>query len=112
MLSVYVILVDPAATGVTVPEVVVVLIVAFVTSDDDHALLAAAVPEPVKIVVEPIQTVAVPEIVGLAFNVWVPPALVVPALVLVEVKLDVVIALTAIVALSVAAAAKSTVIQK
>ena len=74
LLSVYVIFVDPAATGVTVPDVVVVLIVAFVTSDDAHALLAAAVPEPVKIVVEPIQTVAVPEIVGKAFTVNKPDA--------------------------------------
>ena len=62
-------MVDPAATGVTVPDVVVVFIVPLVASDDAHALLAAAVPEPVNTVVEPIQTVAVPEIVGKAFIV-------------------------------------------
>ena len=67
-------MVDPEATGVTVPEVVVVFIVALVASDDDHALLAAAVPEPVNTVVEPIQTLAVPVIVGKALTVNKPDA--------------------------------------
>ena len=62
-------LVVPAATGVTVPVVVVVLMVAVPVLDDDHALLVAAVPEPVKAVVDPIHTVAVPLIVGRAFTV-------------------------------------------
>ena len=106
-------MVDPAATGVTVPDVVVVFIVALVASDEDHALLAAAVPEPVNTVVEPIQTLAVPVIVGRAFNVCVPPAaFVLNTFELVEVKLDVVIALTVKVALFVGEAATSIVIQK
>ena len=54
----------PAATGVTVPVVVVVLIVATAVFEDDQALLDAAVPDPVSAVVAPTQTLAVPDIVG------------------------------------------------
>ena len=71
MLSVYVISVVPAATGVTVPDVVVVLMVPLVASDEAQALLVAAVPEPVKTVVEPIHTLAVPVIVGVGFTVTI-----------------------------------------
>jgi len=71
LLSVYVIFVVPAATGVTVPVVVVVFIVPTDVLDEDHALLDAAVPEPVKAVVDPIQTLAVPVIVGRALTVTV-----------------------------------------
>ena len=80
-------MVDPAATGVTVPDVVVGFIVAFVASDDAQALLAAAVPEPVNTVVEPIQTFAVPVIVGKAFTVPVIAVLTVVAPVLADVIL-------------------------
>ena len=65
LLSVYVMVGEPAATPVTVPDETV----ANAVLEDDHALLAAAVPEPVNAVVEPIQTLAVPLIVGKAFTV-------------------------------------------
>jgi hypothetical protein len=74
LLSVYVIFVVPAATGVTVPVVVVVLIVAVPVLEDDQALLVAAVPDPVNAVVDPIHTVDVPLIVGNAFIVALPIA--------------------------------------
>ena len=67
-------LVVPAATGVTVPVVVVVLIVAVPVLEDDQALLVAAVPDPVNAVVDPIHTVDVPLIVGNAFIVALPEA--------------------------------------
>ncbi|WP_291276168.1 hypothetical protein [Flavobacterium sp.] len=38
---------------------------------DDHGVVASGVPEPVKVVVEPTQTVNVPVIVGFAFTVTV-----------------------------------------
>ena len=47
------------------------LTVATVVVAEVHALLAAAVPEPVKAVVEPIQTLVVPVMVGSAFTVTV-----------------------------------------
>ena len=58
----------PAATPVTTP---VLLTVATVGVPDTHGLVAAAVPEPVNVVVDPEQTVKVPVIVGKGFTVTV-----------------------------------------
>ena len=64
-------------------------------------------------VAEPIWSVPAADVVGEAFNVCVPPADVgPPAFVLVDVKSDVVIAFTAMVALLVTPEATSIVIQK
>jgi hypothetical protein len=72
VLFVYVITLVPPATPVTTP---VLLTVATPGVPDTHGLVAAAVPEPVKGVVEPTQTVKVPDIVGAAFTVTVAVAL-------------------------------------
>ena len=64
----YVITEVPAAAPVTTPlEVTVATLVVAET----QGLLVAAVPDPVKVVVLPTQTDAVPLIVGLAFTVTV-----------------------------------------
>ena len=68
LLLVYVIVVVPAATPVTTP---VLLTVATPVLDEIHGLIAAGVPEPVNVVVNPTQTVNVPVIVGCAFTVTV-----------------------------------------
>jgi hypothetical protein len=68
LLLVYVIVVVPAATPVTMP---VLLTVATPVLDDVHGLTAAAVPDPVNVVVDPVQTFNVPVIVGCAFTVIV-----------------------------------------
>ena len=58
----------PAATPVTRPDV---LMVALVAVPDTQGLLIAAVPEPVSWVVEPTQTINVPVMVGRAFTMTV-----------------------------------------
>ena len=58
----------PAATAVTTP---VVLTVATEVVADTQGFTAAGVPEPVRLVVEPIQTDKVPVIVGSALTVTV-----------------------------------------
>ena len=58
----------PAATAVTTP---VVLTVATEVVAETQGFTAAGVPEPVRLVVEPIQTDKVPVIVGSAFTVTV-----------------------------------------
>ena len=58
----------PANTPVTTP---VLLTVATVVVADVHGLVASGVPEPVKVVVDPSQTVKVPVIVGVALTVTV-----------------------------------------
>jgi len=68
LLFVYVITLVPAATPVTTP---VLLTVATAGVADTHGFTAAGVPEPVNVVVEPIQTVNVPVIVGKGFTVTV-----------------------------------------
>ena len=59
MLSVYVIVTVPAVTPVTTP---VLFTVAIEVLDEVHGLVVAAVPEPVKVVVLPAQTLEVPDI--------------------------------------------------
>jgi hypothetical protein len=61
LLLVYVIVVVPAATPVTTP---VLLTVATPVLDDVHGLAAAAVPDPVNVVVDPMQTFNIPVIAG------------------------------------------------
>ena len=61
LLLVYVIVVVPAETPVTTPALLTVATPVF---DDVHGLTAAGVPEPVNVVVAPIQTFNVPVIVG------------------------------------------------
>ena len=51
----------PVETPVTIP---VLLIVAFVSSDEVHAPVVAGVPDPVKEIVFPIHTLLAPVIVG------------------------------------------------
>ena len=67
---------EPADTPVTTP---VLLIVATAVLLDTHGVVAAAVPEPVNVVVLLAQTVAVPVIVGspltITFTVAVQPLL-------------------------------------
>ncbi len=58
----------PAATAVTRP---LELIVAIPVADETHALLTAALPDPVNCVVLPSQTASVPVMVGSAFTVTV-----------------------------------------
>jgi hypothetical protein len=58
----------PAATPVTTP---VLVTVATPVLDDVHGFTAAAVPDPVSVVVEPTQTFNVPVIVGCALTVIV-----------------------------------------
>jgi hypothetical protein len=55
----------PADTAVTTPEE---LIVATPKFDEVHGVVASAVPEPVKVVVELKQIPNVPEIVGVGFT--------------------------------------------
>ena len=55
----------PAATPVTTPEL---LTVAIAGVAEDQGVVASGVPEPVKAVVEPTQTVGVPDIVGVAMT--------------------------------------------
>jgi hypothetical protein len=68
LLFVYVITLVPVATPVTTP---VLLTVATAGVPETQGFVAAAVPEPVKVVVEPIHTVNVPVIVGAAVTVTV-----------------------------------------
>jgi hypothetical protein len=65
---VYVITLVPAETPVTTPEL---LIVATLGVADTQGFVAFGVAEPVNVVVEPTQTVAVPVIVGKEFTVTV-----------------------------------------
>ena len=65
MLFVYVIVVAPGATGVTNPALVTV---AMPPLEDAQGLLAAGVPEPVKLAGLPIQIVEGPVIVGRGFT--------------------------------------------
>ncbi len=58
----------PAATPVTTP---VLLTVATPVLEDVHGFAAAGVPDPVKVVVAPTQTVSVPVMVGCALTVIV-----------------------------------------
>jgi hypothetical protein len=58
----------PADTPVTTPAL---FTVATPVLDDAHGFTAAGVPEPVKVVVDPIQTVSVPVIVGRGLTVTV-----------------------------------------
>jgi hypothetical protein len=58
----------PALTPVTTPALFTVATPVF---DDVHGFIAAGVPEPVNVVVDPIQTVNVPVIVGSALTVTV-----------------------------------------
>ncbi len=58
----------PAETPVTTPEE---LTVATEVVAETHGLVTAAVPEPVSVVVAPIQAFAVPEMVGMALMVTV-----------------------------------------
>lgn len=67
-LVLYVIILVPAATPVTTP---VLLIVATLVVAEDHGVVASGVPEPVKVVVNPAQTVSVPVIVGVPLTVTV-----------------------------------------
>jgi len=68
-----VIVVDPADTPVTTPEL---LIVATDVADETQGLTALGVPEPVNVVVLPPEhTVGVPEIVGKPFTVTVAVAI-------------------------------------
>jgi hypothetical protein len=67
-LFVYVMMLVPAPTPVTTP---VLLIVATDVVPDTHGFVAAGVPDPVNAVVDPTQTVKVPEIVGEALTVTV-----------------------------------------
>ena len=71
-------MVVPAAKAESVPVVVVVLIVPTPVLEEDQALLEAAVPEPVSAVVLPIQTLAVPVMLGRALTEIVPVAFTVP----------------------------------
>ncbi len=64
-------MVVPADTPVTVPVVPLPLMVATPVLEDVHGLLAAAVPEPVKVVVPVLQMLKVPDIVGSALTVTV-----------------------------------------
>lgn len=68
LLFTYVITLVPAATPVTTP---VLLTVATVVVAEVHGLVVAAVPDPINVVVEAIQTFKVPVIVGSAFIVTV-----------------------------------------
>jgi hypothetical protein len=68
LLFVYVIMVVPPATPVTTPALDTV---ATVGVAETQGLVAAGVPDPVKVVVEPEQTVSVPVIVGKVFTVTV-----------------------------------------
>lgn len=58
----------PPATPVTTP---ILLTVAIAGVAETHGFTAAGVPEPVKVVVDPVQTVNVPVMVGKAFTVTV-----------------------------------------
>jgi hypothetical protein len=68
LLLVYVMIAVPAATPVTTPAL---LTVATPVLDDVHGLTAAGVPDPVSVVVDAIQMVNVPVIVGCALTVTV-----------------------------------------
>jgi len=59
---------DPAATPVTIPPDVTVACAVF---DDVHGLEPAGVPEPVRLTVEPVHTLSVPDIVGVTPTVTV-----------------------------------------
>ena len=58
----------PAATPVTTPALVTVATAVF---DEVQGVTAAGVPEPVKLIVDPIQTAVGPVIVGFALTVIV-----------------------------------------
>ena len=73
LLSLYVIMLVPAATPVTVPVVLAPLMVATVVEPEVQGLEAAAVPEPVNEVVPVPQTDKVPEMVGNVFSVMLIP---------------------------------------
>ena len=66
LLSVYVIVAVPAATPVITPEAFTVAIEVLL---ETYGLVALGVPVPVKVVVEPIHTVCIPDTVGKAFTV-------------------------------------------
>ena len=59
----------PAETPVTTPTL---LTVATAGVADTHGVTAAAVPEPVRVVVKPLHTLSVPVIVGNAFVINAP----------------------------------------
>ena len=67
-LLVYVITLVPTDTPVTTPELVTV---ATLGVEETHGLVAFGVAEPINVVVNPIQTLGVPVIVGKAFTVTV-----------------------------------------
>ena len=67
-LLVYVITVLPAATPVTTP---VLLTVAYGVFEDVHGLEPAGVPDPVSVVVDPIHTLSVPDMVAPLLTVTV-----------------------------------------
>ena len=71
LLSLYVIMLVPAATPVTVPVVFAPLMIATVEDAEVQGLVAAAVPEPVNEVVPVPQIDKVPEMVGNPFLVTV-----------------------------------------
>ena len=58
----------PGLTAVTTP---VLLTVATPVFEEVHGVVAAGVPDPVKVIVEPSQTAVGPEIVGSALTVMV-----------------------------------------
>ena len=64
----YVIIVVPGLTAVTTPPL---LIVATAVLDEVHGVVAAGVPDPVKLIVNPSQTEVGPVIVGCAVTVIV-----------------------------------------
>ena len=68
LLLVYVITLVPAFTPVTTP---VLFTVATAVLEEVHGLTAAGVPDPVSVVVDPLQTVSDPPIVGWLFTVMV-----------------------------------------
>ena len=67
-MSVYVIILVPVATPVTTPAL---FTVATAGVPDTHGFTMAGVPDPVRVVVPPVQTANVPVIVGNAFTVTV-----------------------------------------
>jgi hypothetical protein len=71
LLSLYVIILVPVATPVTLPVVLVPLTVATDVEPEVHGLVAAAVPDPVRVVLPVPQTASVPEMVGNALTVTV-----------------------------------------
>ena len=72
LLSLYVIVAVPAATPVTTPDEFTVAIEVLL---ETYGFVAFGVPVPVKVVVEPIHTVCIPDTVGKSFTVTVLVAL-------------------------------------